>query len=178
MHCRLLSNITCFCFLDANNASSYPKLWQTVSVVVIMSDFMWPHGRHCARLLHPPLSPGVCLNTCPLNWWCYLAISSSVFPFSSCPQPFPALGSFSVSWFFASGGQSMGASASASIYPMNIQGLLPLGLTGLISWQSKTVSNITLDARSSLVEDSWSICISWECILLTILNVHKVNGLL
>jgi len=75
-----------------------------------------------------------------MSWWCHPIISPSVSPFSSCLQSFPALGSFPVSWFFASGGQSIRVSASASVLPMNIQGWFPLGLTGLISLQSKGLS--------------------------------------
>ena len=82
----------------------------------------------------PSLSPEVCSNSCPLSQWCHAIISSSVIPFS-CPQSFPALGSFPMSWLFASGGQSIGT--LASVLPMNIQGWAPLGLTGLISLQSK-----------------------------------------
>ena len=72
------------------------------------------------------------LNLCPLSWWCHPTISSSVVPSSSCPQSFPASGSFPVSWFFTSGGQRLRASASASVLPMNIQDWFPLGFTGLI----------------------------------------------
>ena len=88
----------------------------------------------------PSQSPGVCSNSCPLSQWCYQTMSCSVAPFSS----FPESGSFSVSWLFASGGQSIGvsASASASVLPMNTQGSFPLELTGLISWQSKGLSRI------------------------------------
>ena len=78
----------------------------------------------------------------PLSWWCHPTISSSVVPFSSCPQSFSASGSFPVSWLFTSGGQSIGASASASVLPMDIQGWVPLGLTGLISLLSKRLSRI------------------------------------
>ena len=85
-----------------------------------MSDSLWLHGLQHVRLLCPPLSPRVCSNSCPLSWWCHPTISSSVTPFSSCPQSFPASGSFLVIWPFASGGQSIGASASA--LPVNIQG--------------------------------------------------------
>ena len=85
---------------------------------------------------HPP-SPRVCSNSCPLNWWCHPTISSSVSPFSSCPQSFPASGSFLMSRLFTSGDQSIGVSASASVFPMNIQGWFPLGLTNLISMLSK-----------------------------------------
>ena len=86
-------------------------------------------------------SPGVSSNSCPLSRWCHRIISSSVVPFSSCPQSFPASVSFPVSLLFASGGQSIGASASASVLPMNIQGWV-LGLTDLISLQSKGLSRV------------------------------------
>ena len=100
-----------------------------------------PHGLQHTRLLCPPLSPRVCSDSCPLSWWCYLIISSSVTPFS-CPQTFPASRSFPMSQLFASGGQSIGTSASAPVLPMNIQGWLPLGLTSLISLQSKGLSKV------------------------------------
>ena len=103
-----------------------------------MSDFLRP--LQCTRLLCPPLSPRVCPNSCPLCQWCYLTIESSVTPFS-CPQSFPASGSFPVSWLFTSGGQNIGASASASVLPMNIQGWF-LGLMDLISLQSKGLSRV------------------------------------
>ena len=85
---------------------------------------------------------GVCSNSCPLRQWCHPAISSSVTLFSSCLQSFPASRSFPMSQFFPSGGQSTGASASASVLPMNIQDWFPLGLTGLISLQSKGLSRV------------------------------------
>ena len=78
-------------------------------------------------------SPGICSDPCPLSWWCHPTISSSVCPFSSCFQSFPASGSFPISLLFVSGGQSIAASASALVLPMNIQGWFPLGLAGLIS---------------------------------------------
>ena len=81
-------------------------------------------------------------NSCPLSWWCHPTISSSVVTFSSCPQSFPASGSFPMRQFFTSGGQSIGVSASASVLPMNIQGWFPLGLTGWISLQSKGLSRV------------------------------------
>ena len=81
-------------------------------------------------------------DSCPLSQWYYLAISSFVTPFSSCPQSFPASGSFSMSRLFASGGPNIGASTSASVLPMNIQGWFPLGLTGLISLLSKGLSRV------------------------------------
>ena len=87
-------------------------------------------------------SPGVCSNSCTVSQWCHPTISSSVFPLSSCLQSFPASGSFPISCFFTSGGQTIGASASASVLPMNIQGWFPLGLTGLISLQFKGLSRV------------------------------------
>ena len=86
-------------------------------------------------------SPGACSNSCPWSQWGYLTISFSVVPFS-CLQPFPASGSFQMSSFFTSGGQSIGASASASVLPMNTQDWFPLGLTGWISLQSKGLSRV------------------------------------
>ena len=88
----------------------------------------------------PSPSPGARSNSCPLSCWCHPAISSSLVPFSSCLQSFPASESFPRSQFFESGGQSIGVSASASVLPMNIQDWFPLGLTGWISLQSKRVS--------------------------------------
>ena len=85
---------------------------------------------------------GSCSDSCPLSQWCHPTISSSVIPFSSCFQSFPASGAFLVSQFFTSGGQSIGVSASASVLPMNIQDWFPLGLTGWISLQSKGLSRV------------------------------------
>ena len=99
----------------------------------VMPDALWPHGLQHARLPCSLPSPGVCSNSCPLSQGCHPAISSSVISFSSCLQSSPPSGSFPVSWLFASGGQSIGASASTSVLPMNILGWFPLGLTGLIS---------------------------------------------
>ena len=107
-----------------------------------MWDSLKPHGLQHARLLCPPLSPRVCSDSCLLSRWCYLTISSSATPFSSCRQSFWASGSFPMSQLFTSGGQSIGASASASVLPMNIQSWFPLGLTGLIPLQSKGLSRV------------------------------------
>ena len=94
------------------------------------------------RLPCPSPTPQACSNSCPSSQWCHPAISSSVIPFSSCLQSLPASGSFPMSQFFASGGQSIGASASASVLTMNIQDSFLLGLTGLISLQSKELSRV------------------------------------
>ena len=91
---------------------------------------MWPHGLQDARLPYPSPSPRACSNSLPLSQWCHPTISSSVIAFSSCPQSFPASGSFQMSQLFASGDQSIGALASASVLPMNIQDWFSLGLTG------------------------------------------------
>ena len=100
-----------------------------------MSDSLQPHKLQNARFSCPLSSPGTCSNSCTLRQWCHPTISSSVAPFSSCPQSFSALGSFPMSQLFASGGQSIGASASASVLPMNIQGWFPLGRTDLLAVQ-------------------------------------------
>ena len=92
-----------------------------------MSDSLWPHRLQHASLPCPSLSPRVCSNSCALSQWSHLSISSSVVPFSSCPQSFPASGSFPMSQLFPSGGQRIAASASASVLPMDIQGWFPLG---------------------------------------------------
>ena len=120
----------------------YFSRYCSVQFSSVMSDFLWPHGLQHARLPCPSPTPGACLNSCPLNRWCHPTITSSVVPFSSHFQSFPASGSFPISQFFPSGGQNIRVSASASILPMNIQDWFPLGLTGLISFQSKRLSRI------------------------------------
>ena len=107
-----------------------------------MSDSLWPHRLQHAR---PPCSsptPGVYSNSCSLSWWCHPTISSPVVPYSSHLQSFPASGSFPMSQLFASGGQSIGVSASASVLPRNIQDWFPLGWIGSISLQSKGLSRV------------------------------------
>ena len=103
----------------------------------VMSDSLWPRGLKHARPPCPSPTPRVYPNSCPLSWWCHLAISSSVVPFSSCLQSFPELGSFQMSQVFTSGGQSIGVSASTSVLPVNIQDWFPLGWTGWIQMPSK-----------------------------------------
>ena len=107
-----------------------------------MSDSLWPHGLQHARLPCLSPSPRACSNSCPLSQWCHPTISSSVIPFSSCLQSFPASGSFPMNWLFTSGGWSIGASASVSVLPVNIQGWFPSRLTGLISLLSKGLSRV------------------------------------
>ena len=107
----------------------------------VVLDSLWPDGLQRTRLPCPSLSPGVCTDLCPLIWWCHPTISPSVVLFS-CPQSFPASGPFPMSWLFTSGGQSIRASASVSVLPMIIQSWIFLGLTGLISLQSKGLSRV------------------------------------
>ena len=108
----------------------------------VMSDSLQPHGLQHTRLPCPSPSPGTCSNSCPLSWWCHPTISSSVIPFSSCLLSFPASESFPVSHFLESGGQSIGVSASASVFPMNIQDWFSLGCPGWISLLSKGFSRV------------------------------------
>ena len=100
--------------------------------LLVLSDSLWPHGQQHAWLPCPLPPPRVCSSSCPLSRWCHPAISSSAAPCSFCLQSFPASGSFPTGWLFTSSGRSIGASASASVLPMNIQSWFPLGLTGLI----------------------------------------------
>ena len=108
----------------------------------VKSNSLRPHGLQHIRPPCPSPTPGVYSNSCPSSWWCHPTISSSVIPFSFCLQSFSASGSFPVSQLFTSGGQSIGASALASVLPVNIQDWFPLGLTGLISLKSKEFSRV------------------------------------
>ena len=108
----------------------------------IMPDSLWPHGLQHARPLCPSPTPGVYSNSCPLSRWCHLTISSSVVHFSSHLQSFRTSGSFPVSQFFASGGQSIGVSASGSVLPMNIQDWFPLGWSSWTPLQANGLSRV------------------------------------
>ena len=108
----------------------------------VMSNSLRPYGLQHTRLPYPSPSPRACSNSCPSSQRCHPIISSSVVPFSSCLQSFLASGSFPMSWLFPSGGESIGASVSASVLPVSIQDWFPLGLTGLISLQSKGFSRV------------------------------------
>ena len=108
----------------------------------VVFDSLRPHGLQHARLPCLPPSPRVCSDSCPSSWWCHPAISPAVIPFSSRLQSFPASGSFPMSQLFASGGQSIGASASASVLPVNTQDWFPPEWTGWISMQSKGLSSL------------------------------------
>ena len=120
--------------LEALRVATFSSVQFSRSVV---SDSLWPHESQHARPPCPSPTPRAYSNSCPLSWWCHPTISSSVIPFSSCLQSFLASRSFLMSQFFASDGQSIGASTSASVLPMNSQDWFPLGLTGLISLLSK-----------------------------------------
>ena len=121
-----------------------------------MSNSLRPHGLQHTR---PPCSsptPGVYPNSCPLSWWCHPTISTSVIPFFSCFQSFPASRSFQMSQFFASGDRSIGVSASASVLPMNTQDWSPLVWTGWISLQSKGLSSLLQhhSSKASILQHS------------------------
>ena len=121
------------------SSDSFGLAWFSHSV---MSDYLWPHEPQHARPPCPSRTPRVHPNTCPSSRWCHPAISSSVIPFSSCPQSFPTSGSFSVSHLFAPGSQSIGVSASTSVLPVNTQDGSPLRWTGWISLHSKELSRV------------------------------------
>ena len=108
----------------------------------VMSGSLWPHELQHARPPCPSPTPGIHPNLCPLSRWCHPTISSSVLPFFSCPQYFPASGPFPMSQTFASGGQSIGVSVSTSVLSVNTQDWSPLGWTGWISLQSKGLSRV------------------------------------
>ena len=127
------------CFNISKPFSTFSSVQFSHSVV---SDSSWTRESQHARPSCPSPTPGVYSDSCPSSWWCYSAISSSVVPFSSCPQSLPASGSFQMSQLFAWDGQSIGVSASALVLPMNTQDWFPLGWTGWISLQSKRLSRV------------------------------------
>ena len=127
----------------------------------IMSDSLRPYGLQHARLPCPSPIPVDYSNSCPSNQWCHPTISPSVIPFSSCLQCFPALGCFQMSQSFASGGQSIGVSASASVLTMNIQDWFPLELSGLLSLQSK-------DSQESSPTPHFKASILWSSIFFVV----------
>ena len=139
------------------------------------------------RLSCPSPAPRACSSLCASSWWCHPTISSSVVPFFSRLQSFPASGSFPISQFFTSDGQSMRVSASASVLPMNIQGWFPLGLTGLISLQSKGLSKSLLQHHSSKASirqcpaSLFNFTVTWVLlfgIFITYFMIHQdLNGL-
>ena len=136
-----------------NCTISFNRVHLTKVSCLVVSDSLQPHGLQHARLPCPSPTSGACSNSCPWSQWCHPTISSFFVPFSSCLQFFPASGSFPMSQFFASGGQSIGASASASILPINVQDRFPLGWTGFISLQSKSSqeSSLTPQFKSTML---------------------------
>ena len=167
------------------------RVWSLLDPVETISSFQFshslipnslqPYGLQQSRLPCPSPTPGAWSNSCLSSRWCHPTISSSVVPFSSCLQSFPASGSFPMSQFFASGGQSIGTSALASVLPMNIQDWFPLGLTGLISLQSKENScRILLEGSKFgfhfLIRENCSMYFksdsSWKCF--TWANQHNI----
>ena len=129
------------------NAYKYIKRFKQFIISVqfshsVVSESLWPHELQHTSPPCPSPTPRVYSNSCPSSRWCHTAISSSVVPFSSCPQSLPASGSFPMSQLFASCGQSTGVSASLSVLPMNTQDWSPLGWTGWISLQSKGLSGV------------------------------------
>ena len=127
--------------LGISTGSNFIPFSSVSSVHSFLSNSLWPHGLWHARPPCPSPTARVYPNPCPLSWWCHPAMSSSVVPFSSRLQYFPTSGSFQVSQLFASGGQIIGVSASTSVLPMNRQDWFPLGWTGWISLQPKTLGS-------------------------------------
>ena len=150
---KLIFLYNCFCFffffLAARkvlvcrmwNLVLWPRLNLLLFSLSVVSDSLWPCGLQHAGLPRPSPSTGACSNTCPFSQWCHPTILPSATPFS-CPQSFPASGSFLMGQLFSAGGPSFGASASASIVPMNIQDWSPLGWTGWISLQPRGLSRV------------------------------------
>ena len=130
----------------------------------VMSSSLQTHGLQHDRLPCPSPNPGACSNSCLFSQWCHPTISSSVVPLSSCLQSFPASGSFQMSQFFTSGGQNIGASASTSVLPMNIQAWFPLGWTDLMSLRSKgllrIISNTTVQKHQFFASGGQSVGVS------------------
>ena len=136
-HCSLKKALLSLLDILWNSALSWVLLLSSPKVV---SNSLSPYGLQYTRLPSPSPYPRFCSKLCPLSQWCHPTISTTAVPFSSWLQSFPASGSFPMSQYFTSGGQRIGASASASILPMNIQGWFPLGLTGWITLKSKGLS--------------------------------------
>ena len=146
---KWLGSVYIFCFLGAQVLAKVQHYHYNLlsfkgqfSSIPQSCPTLCTHEPQHARSPCPSPTPGVHPNTCPLSQWCHPTISSSVVPFSSCPQSFPAAGSFQMSQLFKSGSQSIGVSASTSVLPMNTQDWSPLGWIGWISLQSKGLSRV------------------------------------
>ena len=139
---------------------------QAVQFSSVAQSCSRPHELQHARPPCPSWTPGVYSNSCQLSQWCHPTISSSVVPFSSCPQSLPASGSFPMSQFFASGCQSIGVSASVSVLPMSTQDWSPLGWTGWISLQSKGLSRVQHSSKASIL---------WCSVFLTVPTLTSIH---
>ena len=179
-------------FLKLSRSSNTRGVWETVTAkrsfrscsVSQSHPTLRPHGLQHSRPPCPSPTPGAYSNSCPLSAWCHPTISSSVVPFSPCLLYFPASGSFQMSQFFASGGQSIGAPASASVLLMNIQGWFPLGWTGWISLQSKGLSEVSNQSSKAsvllcsaffIVQLSHPYVTTGKTIVLTRWTLHKLK---
>ena len=150
------------CLSHFDNSQNISSFFLIIVFVFVICDQFSSVAQSCPTLCNPkdwiqharPPCPsptlGACSYSCPLTQWCHPTISSSVVPFSSCPESFPASASFQMSQFFASGGQSIGASTSASVLPMNTKDWCPLGWTGWISLQSKGLSRVFSNTTKSI----------------------------
>ena len=139
----------------------------------VMSDSLWPHESQHTRPPCPSPAPGIHPDSCASSRQCHPAISSSAVPFSSCPQSFPASGSFPMSQPYAWGGQSIGVSASTSVLPMNTQDWSPLGWTGWISLQSKGLARVF---SNTTVQKHYSLVLSFlHSPTLTSIHDHRKN---
>ena len=158
---RLLSTVppgkSLLLLLNSSKNHLNLAVYLSAAATLLLSHLTLSDPMQYARLLCSSPSPGACSKSYPLSWWCHPTISSSVVPFSSWLQSFPASGSFLMSHLFAAGGQGIVASGSASVLPMNIKDWFPLGLTGLISLQSKGLSR---DFSNTIVQNINSLKLS------------------
>ena len=150
-----------------HNLATICKIYQSMSSSVqfscsVMSDYLQPHGLQHTRLPCPSPTPRAYSNSCPLSWWCHPTISSSVIPFSSKLQSFPASGSFQMSQFFASGGQNTGVSASASVLPLNSQDRFPLRWTDCISFTGRDLWRVRGTLKTLLQHHSSKASFLWH----------------
>ena len=148
------------CEMSLEGIKKCNEIWKFDSIPFQFSSVaqscptLWHYEPQHARPPCPSLTPGVHPNPCPSNWWSYSTISSSVILFSSCSQSFPASGSFQISHLSASGGRSIGVSASTSVLPMNTQDWSPLGWTGWITLQSKGLSRVSSNTTVQTINSS------------------------
>ena len=143
----------------------------------VVNDSLWPHEAQHVRPPCPLPTPGACSNSCPLSWWCHLTISPSVIPFSSRLQSFSTSGSFPMSHFFASGGQRIGVSASASVPPVNIQDWFPLGWIGRLSLHSKGLSESSPTPQFKSI-NSLTLCFLYNPALTCIHDYWMIDSFL